>query len=200
MKMLKFVFVGAVLFALSVFAAKQKTATLWWQAQAGDSKQMIWIKPTKTSAAELALYQLDDNGKWKIVMQTKAKIGKNAFADYGQKTEADGKTPQGLFEVGAVYGRTPLFYLSLPYNQIDSESAWDVLPSDINLLIRYDEANSKANPKQALVIHDWGTKKAATANGSIAIDKESLLKLVTALKKDQNPKIALGTAPAGDVK
>jgi L,D-peptidoglycan transpeptidase YkuD (ErfK/YbiS/YcfS/YnhG family) len=78
-------------------------------------------------------------GKWLVQFKAiKASVGRNGVAKKDSKIEGDGKSPNGLFELGRVFGYDELGPTSLDYTQSTSEDKWidDSNAQDYNTYVR----------------------------------------------------------------
>lgn len=75
----------------------------------------------KGSIATLLFYQKEKAGNWRMLLKTKANIGKNGL---GKIKEGDGKTPIGIFSIGMALGREKRMKTKLPYVMIYPDLYW----------------------------------------------------------------------------
>lgn len=70
----------------------------------GNSEQVILVttKGYNTSTGRVRTFEKQSDGKWKQIIDDKAHIGKNGFAD--NKKEGDGKSPTGKYTIGTAFG------------------------------------------------------------------------------------------------
>lgn len=164
-----------------------------------DNKILIFAKEDNKTILKFPKYNIE----------TSAYIGKNGIAT--QKQEGDGKTPLGIFELGIALGTHPsIINKKIKYKQITKYMYWvddpesnyynqlvniSTTPKDWNSaehLIQYPIEYEylieiKTNPDSipgkgsAIFLHCSNNKSTA---GCIAIDKESMKKIIENINED----------------
>ena len=77
--------------------------------------------------------------KWKLaIAPVQASIGRNGFAQENEKTEGDGKTPNGLYALGQLFSYEATVDTKIPFQQVDSLDKWidDSTSNDYNKYVR----------------------------------------------------------------
>ena len=139
--------------------------------------QLVVVFNQKASDANATLVGLEKKkGKWLIQFKAiKASVGRNGIANKEEKIEGDGKSPNGIFELGRVFGYDELGPTSLDYTQTNSEDKWidDAEAADYNTYVRGNTAaksfeHLKLNSidyKYCMVI-EYNTKPVVKGKGS----------------------------------
>lgn len=67
-----------------------------------------------------------DGMEYKLIFDTEGYIGRCGICSADEKTEGDGKTPEGIYSIGECFGNTvPPCEMSVPYTLIDDDDYWD---------------------------------------------------------------------------
>ncbi|SFM07464.1 L,D-peptidoglycan transpeptidase YkuD, ErfK/YbiS/YcfS/YnhG family [Paenibacillus sp. 1_12] len=186
-----------------------------------DSEQIIVVEIADNSLfhATVKLFEKTDQ-KWAQTIDTiPAVIGKNGLTD--DKSEGDGKSPRGLYELGESFGsRSVSNGFSIPYHQVTLHDYWidDPYSDEYNQWIYYEGIpSSKWNSFETLVhplytyaiiikynmepvikgkgsaifIHEWESESSPTL-GCIAMSYDHLVLLMNSIQPQKNPKIRIG--------
>lgn len=142
--MKKFI-LSSIITSLCLFAFGQSAEDIAIQIASANKQsqnfdQLVVVFNQKSSDANATLVGLEKKkGKWQVQFKAiKASVGRNGIANKEEKIEGDGKSPNGLFELGRVFGYDELGPTSLDYTQTNSEDKWidDPEASDYNTYVR----------------------------------------------------------------
>ncbi len=156
---------------------------------------------------------------WRIVFDSiDAAIGRNGFANKGEKREGDGKTPSGIFHLTESFGYERDILIRLPFRQATKQDFWvdDVESTEYNqwvsgkpnaksfealrrgddlykygIVIDYNTNPIVRGKGSAIFLHVWRSAQSATA-GCVAVSKGNIVKLLSWLNSSNNPVIILG--------
>jgi L,D-peptidoglycan transpeptidase YkuD (ErfK/YbiS/YcfS/YnhG family) len=147
-------------------------------------------------------------------------IGRNGFAPQGEKREGDGRTPSGIFPLGAVFGYEPSFPTMMPYRQVTVDDLWvdDIHAADYNRLVK--RGSTRASSFEVMkrdddlykygivveyntdpVIKGYGSAiffhrgrgKGTPTDGCIALSEENLMRILRWLNPEAKPLAVMGT-------
>ena len=112
---------------------------------AGDAEQLVLVRGKGGSNADFSMYERDEAGQWKRVLQAPAYIGKKGW---GKKKEGDGKSPVGVFRFTMAFGIEPDPGCQMDYTQVDGTHYWvgDSASEYYNQFVStrdYDDFNKK---------------------------------------------------------
>jgi L,D-peptidoglycan transpeptidase YkuD (ErfK/YbiS/YcfS/YnhG family) len=174
-------------------------------------------KQENYSAVLIALEKREN--KWKVKYKPMlAGIGRNGFANFGNKFEGDGKSPTGLFSLGQLFCYEPGLKTKLPFIQTTSEDKWidDPESADYNKYIRgttnaksYENLLLKSNAykycmvieyntqpvvkgKGSAIFFHLGDEKPCSTAGCVAINENNMRRILKWLKSYQKPSILMG--------
>lgn len=197
--------------------------TMLYDSLIGESKQLIVVYNKKASSISsfLKAYELTDEG-WQAVegLDFPCNIGKHGFADYGKKTEGDGKSPTGIFTITHYFSKFPDFTAKMEKIEITKKTIWVDDPKD-PMYNTYYEQDSKGHKKgeilyrskdqlydyvmlinhnpdcipykgSAIFMHLWSRPGGGTA-GCVALEKQNILKLFAWMDSEKQPKILMGS-------
>ncbi len=110
----------------------------------------LWRKMTPDVEDEV---QKQDVGKWQLVLETEAIIGKNGL---GKTKEGDEKTPVGVFLFTKAFGVLENPGTKIPYTQIDEKFYWvdDSNSKYYNQFVSIEEVVSDWESAEHLVEYD----------------------------------------------
>jgi len=91
--------------------------TLKHYSACGNVNEIVLVRHTEGSRAELTLYRKQDSA-WKPVLNTDARIG---LAGLGKTAEGDMKTPAGDFGIRCAFGIEDNPGTALPYVKVDGK-------------------------------------------------------------------------------
>ena len=83
--------------------------------------QIIFVEVSGTRA-KVWMEEKDSDGNWKQIFSTSS--GRIGYNGLGKTKEGDGKTPEGVYSMGQVFGIQPDPGSSQPYLQVDSSHYW----------------------------------------------------------------------------
>ena len=177
-----------------------------------DSTQVILVMAIKDEQ-RLYLAEKQDNGLWKVAEGAyPVTSGRNGL---GKEKEGDGKSPEGVFELGTAlgFGDKP-DACTWPWQDVDEDDYWveDANSSRFNQFVSADdivnkdwEKASKLNVKKyeraieikyntenqaelgsAIFIHVWAGEDKATGGGT-ATSKKNMDTILNWLEEDQHP-------------
>jgi len=217
---------------LVITASAQSIATL--NTYLKTSKQILLVKPLSSNSIHgtMFLYEQKNNRKkWKLFDSFPVVVGRNGLAESGEtkiplkdsslKHEGDGKSPAGIFKLGAVFSYHDVKKLKMPFVQVDTNfyCVDDATSSYYNTLIKQDTAKHNFNSFEymkrnddlyeygvwvlynsdpiiagngsCIFLHIWRNENSGTA-GCTAMAKENMLKLIRWLDKKKNPVLLQG--------
>jgi L,D-peptidoglycan transpeptidase YkuD (ErfK/YbiS/YcfS/YnhG family) len=145
--------------------------------QSQNFDQLIVVFNQNAADASASLVGLEKKkGKWLVQFKAiKASVGRNGIANKDAKVEGDGKSPNGIFELGRLFGYEELAPTSINYTQTTSEDKWidDSNAPDYNTHVR-GNTNAKSfehlklnsiDYKYCMVI-EYNTKPVVKGKGS----------------------------------
>lgn len=193
----------------------------------GDTSQMIVVTAPKATdtTATLTAFERGSDGSWKpVIGPTKAFLGSQGM---GEPKDNVPRTPQGTFALDKAFGRLANPGTKMPYTKVDRQDWWDsnMRSPTYNTLVRqpkspggdsenlydsgpvYDYAvniahNPQRTPGKASAMFLHVTNNQPT-QGCVAIDKESMRKVLVWLDPAKHPKITIGvnqSAPQSSTK
>lgn len=188
-------------------------------AQNPDSEQLVWVLPPQQGVQTQVRIFEKRAGQWQALTETpKAVVGKRGLASLGDKVEGDLKTPQGLFRLGTVYGKSAAFATKMPYEQLTEKHKWVDDPNstqynklvrgptsagsyetllrkdhlyDLVMVLEYNTEPIVPGKGSAIFMHLWEKPDAGTA-GCVALDRPDLERLLGWLDPAKKPMILIG--------
>lgn len=187
-----------------------------------ESSQILIATNNCPSSFMVNVYALEKkNDKWKLLRgPVNGVIGKNGFADPGEKREGDGKSPSGIFRLERTFGYNESIQSKMPYRQVSSDDLWidDVNAADYNQWVKKDTSKAVSYEKMkrcddlykygivieyntnpvikgygsAIFLHVWGGKNIPTA-GCVAVSEDDIVKILGWLDPKAKPLIIMGT-------
>ena len=187
-------------------------------AQAVGSSQALVVAG---GAASAIVSGLERQGRtWtRVFGPYSAVIGRAGFAAPGAKTEGDGKTPSGVFELEEAFGYGERIESAMPYRRIEEDDVWvndpaspdynrwakkgrtlalsfeEMRRSDglyrIGVVIGYNRNPVKKGLGSAIFLHPWRREGAATS-GCVAMAEGDLLGILSWLEPSKKPEAILG--------
>lgn len=186
-----------------------------------NSQQLLVVynnQPENYNAFFVALEKKDKN--WVVKQDPIAVgVGKNGFAMPGNKREGDGKSPTGIFRLGKLYTYEKQRNTLLQNQQTTADDKWidDPDSEDYNtyvkgptnaksyeklllntdaykycLVIEYN-ANPIIKGKGSAIFFHLATKKNSFTAGCVAINEQTMQRMVNWLDPKRNPTIIMGT-------
>jgi L,D-peptidoglycan transpeptidase YkuD (ErfK/YbiS/YcfS/YnhG family) len=163
-------------------------------------------------------------GIWETVFEPfNAVIGKNGFAQPGEKREGDGKTPSGIYPLKMTFGYDESIKTKMPYRQVLADDIWvdDVNADDYNRWVKKGATQAKSYEKMrrddslykygivieyntrpvvkgygsAIFFHVWGGAD-ITTGGCVAVSEENIIKILLWLDPQAEPLIIMGIEDA----
>ena len=119
--MRKFAVALFMLAAVSAAFAAEPVLSDYAVEAAEEAEQLVLVRGKGGSNADFSMYERDDAGQWKRVLQAPAYIGKKGW---GKKKEGDGKSPVGVFRFTMAFGIEPDPGCALGYTQADGTHYW----------------------------------------------------------------------------
>ncbi|WP_298441127.1 L,D-transpeptidase family protein [Gordonia sp. (in: high G+C Gram-positive bacteria)] len=182
---------------------------------AGDTSQMIVVSVPEASATKgtLTAFEKNANGQWEpVIGPVDAYVGDKGI---GAPEDNVHRTPEGTFALGQAFGRQDNPGTKMPYKKVDDQDWWDanMKSPTYNRMVRQSQspgADSEnlydmgpAYDYAVQIVHNpANTPGKASAIflhvgseptwGCVAIDKESMVKILKWLDPAKNPKIAIG--------
>jgi len=188
----------------------------------GKSSQIVLVKDNSFLFFDRTLLVLMEKKEniWEPVFEPfDAVIGRNGFADCGEKKEGDGKTPSGIYSIKKTFGYGKTIETKMPYRQILSDDIWvdDPFANDYNrwtkkrktqaasyeimkrdddlykygIVIEYNTDPVVKGKGSAIFLHIWRDKNTPTA-GCVAVSEKDLIKIIGWLNPDAAPLIITG--------
>lgn len=195
-----------------------------------NSKQALYVETSSLSAIHgtMKLYERkNEHTEWKLVYSFRVTVGRTGLAKDAEnllrlpdtmpvKHEGDGKSPAGIFQLGAVFSYHDLEKLHMPFVRVDTTDLCvdDENSAYYNTLIRSDSAKHDYNSFEymkrrdslyeygvwvlynstpvrrgngsCIFLHVWRDENSPTA-GCTAMSRENILKLIYRLDKKKNP-------------
>jgi D-alanyl-D-alanine dipeptidase len=195
-----------------------------------NSRQLLHVETSSISATHgtMNLYERkNEHKRWKLVSSFRVMVGRTGMARDPQnvlqladtmpvKHEGDGKSPAGIFQLGAVFSYHDLEKLHMPFVRVDTTDLCvdDENSAYYNTLIRSDSAKHDYKSFEymkrrdslyeygvwvlynslpvipgngsCIFIHVWRDENSPTA-GCTAMSRENILKLIYRLDKKKNP-------------
>jgi L,D-peptidoglycan transpeptidase YkuD (ErfK/YbiS/YcfS/YnhG family) len=209
---------------LTPFASKFDTGNylIPQKDKVGQSSQILLVTDDSFFIFTRAkLYVMKKSGNiWKMAFEPmKAVIGRNGFADTGEKREGDGKTPSGIYTLKLTFGYEKYVKTKMPYRQALTDDVWvdDVNADDYNrwtkkqkthaasyemmkrdddlykygIVIGYNTAPVIKGNGSAIFLHIWKGEGIPTA-GCVAVSEENLIKILEWLDPSALPLIIMG--------
>lgn len=185
-----------------------------------DSKQVIIVYSKGKGSFEGELQGLEYlEGNWKITFDTiPCTVGRNGFAESGQKIEGDGKTPSGIFQIGSAFGYENDLKSKMDFIEISDSHYWisdtssrfynqlvDYYPEGVyaekmkrndhlykyGVVIEYNTKDIIKGKGSAIFIHVERKSKAPTA-GCVAISEGNMIKLIQWIDPEKHTLIDMG--------
>jgi L,D-peptidoglycan transpeptidase YkuD (ErfK/YbiS/YcfS/YnhG family) len=188
--------------------------------QIEESEQLIFATNTDSSSFHVTIDAVErNNGIWHLVFLTfTGSIGEKGFAPMDKKREGDGKSPSGIFPLGAAFGYDPWVVTKMPYKQATDDDFWvdDVNSEDYNkwvkgkpkaaswekmkrnddqykygVVIEYNMDPIVKGDGSAIFLHVWNSGKPTA--GCVSMSEEMVLKILGWLDPAKKPLIIMGT-------
>jgi L,D-peptidoglycan transpeptidase YkuD (ErfK/YbiS/YcfS/YnhG family) len=186
-----------------------------------ESSQALVVTNDCPSSFVVNVFTLEKKGgKWeKVGDAIEGVIGKNGFADPGEKREGDGKSPSGIFRLKMAFGYDKSIRTKMPYRQASSDDLWidDVNAVDYNHWVKKEDTQAASYEKMkrddnlykygivveyntnpvikgfgsAIFIHVWGGENTATG-GCVAVAEDNLIRILDWLDPQALPVIVMG--------
>ncbi|MGV8056755.1 MAG: L,D-transpeptidase [Smithellaceae bacterium] len=186
------------------------------------SSQILLVTNDCASCITAKIVALEKkDGKWKKKGESfNGVIGKNGFANPGEKREGDGKTPSGIFSLKLTFGYNESIQTKMPYKQTLPDDLWidDVNAADYNRWVKKSKTRAlsfeqmkrddnlykygivieyNTNPVikshgSAIFLHVWRGENAATA-GCVAVSENNIVRILGWLDPQALPLIIMGT-------
>ena len=179
--MKKFI-LSSIITSLCLFAFGQSQEDVAIQIASANKQsqnfdQLIVVFNQNAADASASLVGLEKKkGKWLVQFKAiKASVGRNGIANKEEKIEGDGKSPNGLFELGRVFGYDELGPTSLDYTQTNSEDKWidDPEASDYNTYVRgntsaksFEHLKLNSIDYKYCIVIEYNTKPVVKGKGS----------------------------------
>jgi L,D-peptidoglycan transpeptidase YkuD (ErfK/YbiS/YcfS/YnhG family) len=191
------------------------------EAAMPQTRQLLVVVGEGEGSLQAKLFFLErDQEGWEVALgPIPATVGRNGFAEPGQKREGDGKTPSGLFELEHVFGYAPTVATKMPYRQATEDDIWvdDPESPDYNQWVKKGSTTASSyermklpdhryrhgivigynrNPVvkgmgSAIFIHVWESEGKSTS-GCVALDEAQLVRIISLLDPAKKPMILMG--------
>jgi L,D-peptidoglycan transpeptidase YkuD (ErfK/YbiS/YcfS/YnhG family) len=184
----------------------------------GTSQALMVRKGAKQEGARAEGWENRDG--WRLVKGPfRAVAGRNGFVRPGEKREADGRTPSGVFPLEAAFGYARGLSTSMPYLEIGDENVWVDDPAspdynqwktkgetkalsfeemhradglyEVGIVVGYNRNPVVAGLGSAIFFHIWAGEGKSTS-GCIGMSREDLLTVLAWLDPLKNPVAVLG--------
>ncbi|MCR8633010.1 L,D-transpeptidase family protein [Paenibacillus radicis (ex Xue et al. 2023)] len=185
------------------------------------SEQVIVVEPENPGSFHATVKLFEKiNGQWFQTMESfPAVIGRNGSTN--DKTEGDGKSPKGMYELGESFGtkQAPAGII-IPYHQVTNYDYWidDQYSDDYNqwmhyegnpsdhwksferlnhrlythaIIVKYNMAPIIKGKGSAIFMHQWEGENSPTA-GCVAMSYDNLVRLMRAIYPQKHPIIRIG--------
>ncbi|MFB3926850.1 MAG: L,D-transpeptidase [Syntrophales bacterium] len=192
------------------------------EKRAGDSAQVLIVSSNRPESFTARTYAFEKkNGSWRLVLTpAPSVIGAKGFAPPGMKKEGDGKTPSGIFPLGAAFGYEKSVATQMPYRQAAQDDVWvdDARSGDYNRWVKKGETKAASfermlrddnlykygvvieyntNPVisgrgSAIFFHVWKSGEEPTS-GCVAMSESDILKILRWLNPAAKPLVIMGT-------
>jgi L,D-peptidoglycan transpeptidase YkuD (ErfK/YbiS/YcfS/YnhG family) len=193
-----------------------------FRAFPAESTQLLLVfgKASTSTSAEIHAFEMH-RGRWvPSLLPIDAVVGRNGFAEPGEKKEGDGRTPSGVYPLELAFGYARTAATKMPYRQATEGDIWvdDQDSPDYNrwtrsgetgalsfeVLRRNDDAYKLAvvigyntNPVvkgrgSAIFLHLWGKQREPTS-GCVATAERDLVQVLKWLDPQKKPLIVMGT-------
>ncbi len=193
-----------------------------YENKIGKSSQVIIVTTNKFFFfTEQKVHALEKHaGIWKAAFEPfNAVIGKNGFAQPGEKREGDGKTPSGIYPLKMTFGYDQFIKTKMPCRQALADDVWvdDVNADDYNRWVKKGATQAKSYEKMkrddnlykygivieyntnpvvkgygsAIFFHVWGGEN-VTTEGCVAVSEENIIKILEWLNPKAKPLIIMG--------
>lgn len=182
---------------------------------AADTSQMVVVSVPQASATKgtLTAFEKDANGAWKpVIGPVTAYVGEKGI---GKPEDNVYRTPEGVFPLRQGFGRQDNPGTKMPYKKVDNQDWWDgnMKSPTYNRMVRQPASPGEGseNLYDMGAVYDYAvevvhnpTNTPGNASaiflhvgdsptwGCIAIDRESMIKVLKWLDPAKNPKIAIG--------
>ena len=186
----------------------------------GKSRQLVLATNRDRLSVLVTIQALEKTrGFWQPVFPPfVGSIGEKGFAAIDEKREGDGKSPSGIFRLGAAFGYLPSVVTKMPYRQATNDDYWvdDVNSADYNkwvkgkpsaaswermkreddqykygIVIEYNTNPVIKGKGSAIFLHVW--KDGKPTAGCVAMSEEIVLKILAWLDPAKEPLIIMGT-------
>lgn len=185
-----------------------------------ESEQIVVVETSAPGSfhAALRVFEIGNGNTIGIMGEVPVVIGKNGVTD--GKTEGDGKSPAGIYELGGSFGvKAAPDGVALPYRQVTEHDYWidDPHSDDYNqwvyyegnasdrwgsferlthplythaIIVKYNTDPVAKGKGSAIFIHQWESPDSPTA-GCVAMSYENLVRLLKILDPQKNPKLII---------
>ncbi len=211
----------ACLIPLSVGCVPQKnTHSVLFDNVPQDCQQVVVVYPAHDGVSTAkGMYYEQQGTEWKWIAELpKCYVGKQGFALPGKKAEGNGKTPSGIYPIGIAFGYAETLDTKLSYRQLKDDDFWidEAKSPDYNKLvsgpkptvsheimrrsdiaykigavIEYNTNPIVAGDGSAIFLHVINPGPDPHTAGCVAMDEETLAKLLAWLDVKKKPCIIL---------
>lgn len=187
-----------------------------------ESSQILVVTNDYPSSFNVQIYAMEKKtGNWEMIHEPiNGVIGKNGFANPGEKREGDGRSPSGIFPLQKAFGYSESILSKMPYRQVLSDDFWidDVNAFDYNHWVKKEKTQALSYEKMrrdddlykygivieyntnpvikgygsAIFFHVWGGEMLPTA-GCVAVSENNIIKILGWLDPQAKPIIIMGT-------
>ena len=223
-------FVTGLLFCMAAFRQLKAQPISSFDSLLHNAKQALYVETSSVSAIRgaLKLYERkNERNRWRLVFSFPVTVGRSGLAKdpanvlqlpdiMPVKHEGDGKSPAGIFQLGAIFSYHDLQKLHMPFVRVDTTDLCvdDENSAYYNTLIRSDSAKHDYSSFEymkrrdslyeygvwvlynstpvirgngsCIFLHVWRDENSPTA-GCTAMSRENILKLIYRLDKKKNP-------------
>jgi len=222
--------VTGLLFCIAAFSYPKAQSINSFDPLLKNAKQALYVETSSVPAIRgtMKLYERKNEQKqWRLVYSFPVTVGRTGLAKdpanllqlpdtMPAKHEGDGKSPAGIFQLGAVFSYHDLEKLHMPFVRVDTTDLCvdDENSTYYNTLIRSDSAKHDYNSFEymkrrdslyeygvwvlynsipvipgngsCIFLHVWRDQNSPTA-GCTAMSRENILKVIYRLDEKKNP-------------
>ena len=187
-----------------------------------ESAQLLLVVGQPSPSTTVRIYAFDKNGdEWTPPFSPlEGMIGRNGFAEPGEKKEGDGMTPSGVYPLRRAFGSAPEIHTKLQYRQATTNDIWVDDPESLDynrwvakdrtdaasfeelrrkdgrykyaVVIEYNTDPVVRGNGSAIFLHLW-KKRGMPTSGCVAVAEEDLVRILEWLDPVRNPLIVMGT-------
>ncbi|MDV4151684.1 hypothetical protein R0131_12700 [Clostridium sp. AL.422] len=117
-----------------------------------NSSQIITVVSKGGSYGELAFWEKDNNGQWRLVDKVSARLGQNGMKSASEVYEMDKCTPTGIYSLTEAFGIYADPGTALRYRQLEGSEYWvDDINSEYYNTMQFGEPNGRWSSAEKLI-------------------------------------------------